>query len=121
MRQVRRLELSNCIKITDEGFWPLKYITHLKIAFSKITDAGLAHLGHLRSLDLEYCSKITDDGLRFLSGLHMLKLIRCRGITNAGLKYLTRIHTLTIISYDHSSKMTKKELKRLSWVYDLNR
>jgi len=40
------------------------------------------------------CTGITDAGLAHLAGIHTLNMDGCTGITDAGLAHLTGIHTL---------------------------
>jgi len=42
------------------------------------------------------CSQITDAGLAHLTGIHTLNMSRCARITDAGLAHLTGIHTLYV-------------------------
>jgi hypothetical protein len=42
-----------------------------------ITDAGLAHLVGIHTLDLRGCRGITDAGLAHIAGIHVLNLCGC--------------------------------------------
>jgi hypothetical protein len=43
---------------------------------------------------MSYCNRITDAGLAHLTGIHTLNMRGCTRITDAGLAHLTGIHTL---------------------------
>jgi hypothetical protein len=43
------------------------------------------------------CRRITDAGLAHLTGIHTLDMSECERITDAGLAHLTGIHTLLYI------------------------
>jgi hypothetical protein len=45
---------------------------------------------------MEGCAQITDAGLAHLTGIHTLDMSRCARITDAGLAHLTGIHTLYV-------------------------
>ena len=47
-------------------------------------------------LNIEECARITDAGLAHLTGIHSLEMRECTGITDAGLAHLTGIHTLNM-------------------------
>ena len=40
------------------------------------------------------CAGITDAGLAHLAGIHTLNVLECRGVTDAGLAHLRDTHTL---------------------------
>ena len=65
-------------------------------AGTQITDAGLAHLSGIDTLDISYCNQITDAGLAHLLGIHTLDVSWCNQITDAGLAHLSGIHTLEV-------------------------
>ena len=48
-----------------------------------ITDAGLAHLTGIHTLDMSYCKRITDAGLAQLTGICRLDMFRCNPATIA--------------------------------------
>jgi hypothetical protein len=48
-----------------------------------ITDAGLAHLTGIHSLDMSFCARITDTGLAHLTGIHTLRMNGCNPVTIA--------------------------------------
>jgi len=66
-------------------------LTNLNLSYGWITDAGLAHLKaltSLNSLNLAECEQITDAGLahlKTLTGLTSLSLAGCGQITDVGL------------------------------------
>jgi hypothetical protein len=42
-----------------------------------ITNAGLAHLTGIHTLDMSWCKLITDAGLAHLTGIHTLRMVGC--------------------------------------------
>jgi hypothetical protein len=73
--KLKRLDLNNC-EVTDAGLAYLTELTTLEVLgisyFYSITDAGLVHLKGLTKLErlkLRYCCNITDAGLAHLKGL----------------------------------------------------
>jgi hypothetical protein len=44
---------------------------------ARITDAGLAHLTGIHTLDMSRCTRITDAGLAHLTGIHTLNMYGC--------------------------------------------
>jgi hypothetical protein len=47
------------------------------------------------SMNMSGCDQITDAGLAHLTGIHTLDVSGCDEITDAGLAHLTGIHTWT--------------------------
>jgi hypothetical protein len=43
----------------------------------QITDAGLAHLTGIHTLNMGWCTLITDAGLAHLTGIHNLGMVGC--------------------------------------------
>ena len=60
----------------------------------EITDAGLAHLRGIHSLNMGACEGITDAGLAHLSGIHTLDMRGCGGITGTGFVHIVGIRAL---------------------------
>ncbi len=60
---------------------------------SGITDAGLAHLRGIHTLNMGYCIGTTNAGLAHLAGIHTLSRYGS-GVTDGGLAHLAGIHTL---------------------------
>jgi hypothetical protein len=54
----------------------------------RITDAGLAHLTGIHTLNMSYCALITDAGLAHLTGIHMLYMYGCNPATIAAARAL---------------------------------
>lgn len=89
------LDLTFC-RVTDTTLASVskcKSLQSLILFFSeKITDAGLAHLSHLkiRKLDLGRCRKITDAGLLTISELPItsLRIVNATRITDKGIFHL---------------------------------
>ena len=48
-----------------------------------VTDAGLAHLTGIHTLNMSYCARITDAGLAHLTGIHTLDMRGCNPATIA--------------------------------------
>jgi hypothetical protein len=63
----------------------------LSIFTVSITDADLAHLAGVHTLNLSDCSEITDAGLTHLRGLDAVNLDSCSKITTAGLAELGNV------------------------------
>ena len=105
--QLRKLDLSSCQKITDDGLHALHPLTDLK------------------SLNLYNCSQITDKGLEALkplTGLQHLNLGYLR-ITHGGLDYLNALQELQSLNLSLCLQITRlpfvtlKKLKSLDLSY----
>jgi chemotaxis protein histidine kinase CheA len=93
-KQLQKLDLGGCDKITDAGLQHLTALQQLQSLdlsrCDKITKAGLLHLTKLQQLDalnLIGCHKITDTGLLNLARLQQLQTLHTGGtsVTPAGL------------------------------------
>ncbi len=86
----------------------LENLEYLNLSMTKISDAGLAHIGklpNLKSLELssspDIGPNITDVGLSNLSrftNLSEINLRLCNQITDAGLAYFDQLPKLTILA-----------------------
>jgi hypothetical protein len=92
--RLMELDLTGCIKITDEGINGLRQLTHLRsIALTQthITDDSLISIGQsafhhtLNEINLKMCTEITDDGFLFLlkhcPNLKTIGSIQCPKLT----------------------------------------
>ena len=70
---------------------------------ARITDAGLAHLTGIHTLDMRYCAGITDAGLAHLTGIHTLAMRGCPAIN--GLAHLRGTHALQGAAVSPSSPL----------------
>jgi serine/threonine protein kinase len=96
--QLRALDLSNCITLTDQSLAFLDNhvdLQRLSLAgCQNLTDAGFVHLAHLselKILDLSGCAGLRDAALANVSnlqGLRELNLSGCGWLTDAGLVHL---------------------------------
>lgn len=90
-------------------------IVDLDLAYTQVTDAGLAYISgltNLTKLDLAH-TQITDAGLvhlRGLTNLDELSLINTR-ITDAGLEHLSGLTKLTYLALNHTSVTREGYLK----------
>jgi hypothetical protein len=116
-------------------FRGLKQLRSLHLAFSDVTDVGLAWLSGMkiqRDLDLGPCYKITDAGLKHLAGLTDLEdldlngceLVQLRrldlsstGVTDAGLARLKGFHRLEDLAV--SENVTDAGLRHLEGLTSL--
>jgi Leucine-rich repeat (LRR) protein len=84
------------------GLKSLTELQHIRLAHTKIDDAGLKALpglSSLRALDLSYCEKITDAGMQYLGrhkGLETLDLTRARVTDIQPLAQLTKLRALNL-------------------------
>ena len=60
-----------------------------------ITDAGLAHLAGIHTLNMRWCDQITDAGLAHLAGIHALVMRNCAPASIAAAR-ARRLPVLTI-------------------------
>ncbi len=51
-------------------------------------------------MNMSGCDQITDAGLAHLTGIHTLDVSGCTGITDAGLTHLRGVHTLYVYGCD---------------------
>lgn len=110
----------NGTEISDETIPQLKQLnrlTHLNLAHTQITDAGLQQLAD--SGNLEYLSltgtRINDDSLRYLRGLTNLKRLDLMhtSITDAGLKSLEELRKLRLIGFS-GTRITDRGIRQLA-------
>jgi Leucine-rich repeat (LRR) protein len=104
---LQSLDLSNCLRLTDEG---LSHLTRLKALHTlnlravPIADAGMAYVSRicsLTSLDLTDCHQITAQGLWTLEALEQLQELRMAGcvnvsLVNRGLPRFAKVHTMDL-------------------------
>ena len=73
--RLMELDLTGCMKVTDEGINGLRHLTHLRalaLTQTHITDDSLISIGQsafhhtLNEINLKMCKEITDDGFLFL-------------------------------------------------------
>jgi hypothetical protein len=83
--------MSGCDRITDAGLAHLTGIHTLDMSGwrMRITDAGLAHLTGIHTLACGYCTRITDAGLAYLTGIHLLFMLGCNPATIAAARALS--------------------------------
>jgi len=92
--RLMELDLTGCIKITDEGINGLRQLTHLRalaLTQTHITDDSLISIGQsafhntLNEINLKMCTEITDDGFLFLlkhcPNLKTIGSIQCPKLT----------------------------------------
>ena len=114
-RNLERLDLGGCTKITNSGLLllasrtlPLLSLTNLNLRSCwQVTDNGISalagagtssHALPLHTLVLQDCQKLSDESLRYISeglrSLQYLNLSFCASITDSGMKCLARMATL---------------------------
>jgi len=76
--------------------FPRATMANLTYRPKTITDADLAHLTGIHTLNIQGCSNVTDAGLAHLAGIKELIVSHVPKITDVGLSYLADIHTLDI-------------------------
>jgi hypothetical protein len=70
---IKKIDLSNCPKITNECFDALNKAEHVKlINCNQITDIGIGKLVNLKTLNITFCERITDNGVISLKNLDLL-------------------------------------------------
>jgi len=118
-KNVRTLNMAKCRQITDAGLAPLTNLTSLNMARDQITDAGLAPLTNLTSLNIALCREITDTGLARLTNLTSLNIYGCQQITitDAGLAPLIK---LTSLDMGYCDQITDAGLATLTNLTSLN-
>ena len=92
--RLMELDLTGCVKITDEGINGLRQLTHLRslaLTQTHITDDSLISIGQsafhytLNEINLKMCTEITDDGFLFLlkncPNLKTIGFIQCPKLT----------------------------------------
>ncbi len=92
--RLMELDLTGCIKITDEGINGLRQLTHLRalaLTQTHITDDSLISIGQsafhhtLNEINLKMCTEITDDGFLYLlkncPNLKTIGFIQCPKLT----------------------------------------
>jgi hypothetical protein len=100
-----------------EPLQELKELRRLYLGYgTHTTDVGLAHVGHLRKLEVLMLpeTSITDDGLSHLESLRHLQklgLLNCKGVTDAGLIHLRGLTSLREVSLFHRLRDVEKPRK----------
>ena len=92
--RLMELDLTGCVKVTDEGIHHLRSLTHLRslaLTQTQITDDALISIGQsafhhtLNEINLRMCTEITDDGFLFLlkhcPNLKTIGFIQCPKLT----------------------------------------
>jgi hypothetical protein len=92
--RLMELDLTGCVKVTDEGINGLRQLTHLRalaLTQTHITDDSLISIGQsafhhtLNEINLKMCTEITDDGFLFLlkhcPNLKTIGSIQCPKLT----------------------------------------
>ncbi len=107
LKRLRQLHLCDTW-LTDEGVAALSCLklTQLTLARTATTDAGLAHLEQMKTLewlDVEG-DKIGDTGMRHVAALSNLKHLNLArtGVTDAGLGHLSGLTKLEKLSLSHT-------------------
>jgi hypothetical protein len=76
----------------------------------QITDAGLAHLAGIHTLNMRGCTGITDAGLAYLAGIKTLDMSGCPGITDASLAHLAGVQELFMTGCNRATIFTARAL-----------
>jgi len=123
LKNLKRLNLGSCAKVSDAGFASLKGLTQmeeLNLAYTTVTDAGLSTLkgfANLRQLNLDGL-KLTEKGLAHLTGLTKLESLSSReagaGVTDAAIQQLKGLSALKTLDLSHTAVTEKGavELKK---------
>lgn len=113
--------------LTDDemaGIATLRTVNEMEIVATKLTDAGLASIAKLRSLEvlhLDGNAKMTDDGLKALATLPKLRHLRLTGpFTDRGVQYLASLPSLQVLWLE-SPKVTEESLRHLAQSRSLER
>jgi hypothetical protein len=118
-----RLDLDDCINISNSGrHHGLSHLRKLDVAGVNVSDAGLAHVCTVETLEvlvLAQCDRITNASLACIgrSGLNALRsldLSDCRLITDAGLMLLVDLPALAALCVSGCWELTDKSSKQLS-------
>ncbi len=115
--------------LTDKGLESLAYLTGLKELVlwwaTEITDAGIAHLGRLRHLQLLNISlsRVTDEGVRSLAVLPELEELAIQGkFMDKSLLYLSRAgHLKSLTLRGDECEFGDEGLRHLEGLKDLRR
>lgn len=106
-------------EISDAALEPLKDMpntTWLNLRGTAVTDAGLAHLAPLKSLEKLHLerTKITDAGLEHLKGLENLRYLNLYGtaVTDAGIDHLAGLKNLERL-YVWETKVTEAGIEKI--------
>eukprot|EP00879_Flechtneria_rotunda_P017079 GHRR01017886.1.p1 GENE.GHRR01017886.1~~GHRR01017886.1.p1 ORF type:complete len:561 (+),score=122.64 GHRR01017886.1:951-2633(+) len=134
LRNLRTLNLSQCIHVTDSGLMHLVHLTSLRSlnisGCVAVTDIGImmvAQLTQLLSLDMPWCLKVTNIGLKSLAPLVKLtnlnisgcQLINEEGIL--GLTAFTNLEKLGLLNLGYSRVcVTDAALEQLSGLRKLH-
>tara|TARA_A100001015_G_C14918528_1_gene683328 strand:- start:189 stop:1133 length:945 start_codon:yes stop_codon:yes gene_type:complete len=101
-KTITHINLKGCTQITDTGLANLpKTVTNINLENEcwgskgpQITDAGLAYLKNVITINLKGNSQITNDGLKHLENVKEIDLSGCKKITDAGLAHLKKVEKL---------------------------
>ncbi len=130
-KNLKRIGLTLCRSLTDDGLQPLATATALQqldLGNTNISDAGLIHLANLpalRVLLLNGCNNISDAELFHLAkvpSLQELFLNLCNTITDAGLVHVANIPALQLLHLNMTtvSDAGLVHLSKLSALQELN-
>lgn len=128
-KHLKVLHLDDRSEISDAGFQELKRLkelTELNLTYTRITDAGLKHVGHLHDLArlrLFGCNEITDAGLKELTGLQKLTSLDlggCDSLTSEGLSSVALLADLETLDLG-SKQITNSGLRQLVKLKKLSR
>jgi hypothetical protein len=98
--------------VTDAGLAHLSHVKEIVLwGCDEVTDAGLAHLLNVKVINLWDCQEVTDTGLAHLSNVENINLCQCENITDAGLAHLSNV---TKIDLSHCENITDAGLAHLS-------
>ena len=112
------VNLSGCLKITDNGISYLKNCNTLTLDYLKnISVSGFKNLQNIYCLSLAYCSQLTDDDLKYLSNISYLSIIYCTKITDKGLKNLKSCIQVNISG---CVQVTDEGIESISFVKNLS-
>ena len=123
LKQLRKLDLTRCHKVTDKGLQNLKFLTGMNKLIlddcSQLTDITLESLIPLRNLSELRCSqclKITDAGLLHISKIKSLKrlyLEECVDLTEGGISHLSGLDGLVELYLDGCYKLNDAAMESI--------
>lgn len=122
-KNIIKINISSCIKVTDKGMKFLENVKDLNISFCDlITDIGISYLKNVISLNIRECHRINgigfkglkkikflqapdcnlkDENMIYLESLAVADLSGCKLITSHGLMKLKNIFGLTMVYLDN--------------------
>ena len=101
IKQIYKLDISECKQITDESF---SYLTNIHTLIMKecynITDKAFSYLSGIHTLDIHGCNQISDKAFSYLSGIHTLDMHFCnqKELGDKAFSYLKGIQVLNGIA-----------------------